>query len=79
MYGRASESPLDALGVILRLQLEITVIKVPHDERSYRRRGAEPGCDVVSGDNVRLQIGWEGEDRDPGGEDVSECVHLGFC
>lgn len=47
-----------------------------HDESSYRRRRPEPGRDVVARDDVRLQVGREGEDRDPGGEDVSECIHL---
>lgn len=51
-------------------------MKVPHHESSYGRRGAEPSRDVVTCDNVRLQVGWEGEDGDPGSEDVSECIHL---
>lgn len=51
-------------------------MKVPHHESSYGSRSAEPGRDIVSCDNVRLQVGREGEDGDPGGEDVSECVHL---
>lgn len=75
---RASKPPSDALGVVPRLQLEISVIKVPHDEGSYRCRRAEPSRDVIPRDNVRLQVGWEGENWYPGGEDVSECVHLEY-
>lgn len=73
---RCSQAHSDALGIILRLQLDIPIIKVPHDESSNRCSSTEPSRDIVAGDNVRLLVGWEGEDRNPGGEDVSECVHL---
>lgn len=70
------QAHLDALGVATPKQLEIPIMKVSHDKRSYGCRGAETGGNVVSRDDVRLQISGEGEDGDPSGEDVGEGVHL---
>lgn len=70
------QAHLNAFGVATRKQLEIPIMEVSHYERSDRRSGAEPGGDVVSRDNVRLQVGREGEYGDPGGEDIGEGVHL---
>ena len=58
------------------LLLKVPAMAVPHNESDYRSRCPEPGRDVVAGDNIRLSVGWEGEDGNPGGEDVSKRVHL---
>lgn len=58
------------------LPLNVSVMQMPHDEDDGRRGPAKPGGDVVAGDDVWLFVGREGEDGDPGGEDVAEGVHL---
>jgi hypothetical protein len=58
------------------LPLEIPVVEVSHCENGYRSRCTKPSRNVVTGDYVRLLAGWEGEDGNPCGEDISERVHL---
>jgi hypothetical protein len=58
------------------LPFEIPVVEMPHDERCCRSGCSKAGRDIVTGDYVRLLAGWEGEDGNPGSEDISERVHL---
>jgi hypothetical protein len=58
------------------LALEVPVVAVSHDESSYYSRCPEISRDVVTGNHIRLSVGWEGEDGNPSGEDISERVHL---
>jgi hypothetical protein len=58
------------------LPLEISEVQVSDSKDNEHSRTTESGRDVVTGDDERLLVGWEGEDGDPGGKDVGECVHL---
>lgn len=51
-------------------------MKVPHEENGYRCRCSEPGCDIITSDNIWLFVGREGEDGNPSGENVGEGIHL---
>lgn len=51
-------------------------MKVSNDKNENCSRCSEPGRDVVTGDNVWLLGGREGEDGYPGREDVREGIHL---
>ena len=58
------------------LPLKVPIVAMSHSENSYCSPGPKSGCDVITGDDERLLVGWECEDWNPGGKDVSERVHL---
>ena len=58
------------------LSFEVLVVEVSDDESGYRSRSPKPGRDVVTVDDIRLFVGWEGKDENPSCEDVRERVHL---
>lgn len=51
-------------------------MEVSHGKSCYRSRCSKSGRDVVTSDDVWLLAGREGEDGDPGRENIGERVHL---
>lgn len=59
------------------LAIQIAKVELSYEQDTKCSRHTKAGRDVVARDNVRLQVGQEGEDGDPGGEDVGERIHHG--
>ena len=60
----------------LLLPLKVSIVELSHDQNDGNRTSTKAGRDIITSNDIRLLVCWKGKDGNPGGEDISESIHL---